>query len=111
MNPHQKPQEDVEGLIAKLCAEADNPDYMAGDGTDWCQVNAVFLREVADTLQRTYEAGRRDMREAAAIRTAYVAGFEQGWEFSRDESPSDAAESYAAGYLSALPTEPLGGEE
>lgn len=37
-------------MVARLMKEADVPDYRAGDGTDWCQIDAKFLREVADVL-------------------------------------------------------------
>jgi len=49
--------------------------------------------------------------QAGEVTKAYTAGFEQGWEWPRETSPTEAAERYARGYVAALSTQPATSQE
>jgi hypothetical protein len=49
--------------------------------------------------------------QAGEVEKAYTAGFEQGWEWPRETSPTEAAERYARGYVATLATQPATSQE
>jgi len=133
MNPHQKPQGDVVGLLpCPLCGAQPRRNGRMGAGGVLCAGDNKTVGMIhrfqtygadqaeADTAWNTrstptYEAGRRDMREGWALvpREPTDEMRDAGWIATRHIKPfCERAVSEAAweAMLDALPTEPLGGE-
>jgi hypothetical protein len=113
MNPHQKPQEDVVGLPFRLLASRGR--FPSG--------GAVPYDVTSELIQQAYEAGRRDMREAAG--KVFIDWIGEGYEPPKDKTTQcphgqfgweDCIACYDEALLGkietwlALPTEPLGGQ-
>lgn len=127
MNPHQKPQEDVVGrnpwqdavidalVVGHIYQEKHDADPRQAlhDLLSW-EVQIALDPRVSADAAALYEAGRRDMREAAGKVAGDEAGdIERHHPSSRDswhQGRAAMAKSIAAS-IRALPTEPLGGDE
>jgi hypothetical protein len=120
MNPHQKPQEDVvvtqEDREAAAAVASRTMKAFVADGFN--ERLPLRIREgvwdehwLVEAFARHrllgHEAGRRDMREAAARMCAQVSGLIGASAGSSIHSALREAENE----IRALPTEPLGGDE